>query len=111
MNESLTRSIALAAASALAAVLSYGVATVAADVAGEHAAHSATLSGLVPIGETGRYLAPDITVAPCGMAHVPAHTRTDVCVADDGSLVSRYATYTAWTWRDGHWSHSRTELY
>lgn len=33
--------------------------------------------------------APDVTVAPCTMHSVPAHTRTDVCVAADGSVVAR----------------------
>jgi len=31
----------------------------------------------------------DITIAPCSMTHVPAYTRTDVCVANDGMIVKR----------------------
>jgi len=44
------------------------------------------LSGLLPLDSQSD---PDITIAPCDMAQIPAYTRTDVCVASDGSIISR----------------------
>lgn len=41
---------------------------------------------------------PDITIATCGTAHVPAFTRTDVCIDASGALVRTSPRYTV---RDG----------
>ena len=38
--------------------------------------------------------APDITVAPCTMTDIPAYTRTDECVNDDGTIVPTTPTST-----------------
>ncbi len=52
--------------------------------------------GLTPpqyLGQTGTSTPPDVTVAPCAMfarhAQIPAYTRLDECVADDGAMVQR----------------------
>jgi len=44
-----------------------------------------SLKGLKPLD-----VQPDITIAPCTMTDVPAYTRTDVCIAADGSIVPRH---------------------
>ncbi len=33
--------------------------------------------------------APDWTIAPCSMQHLPAFTYTDRCVASDGTIIAR----------------------
>jgi hypothetical protein len=81
----LTRWAGVVSASALAIVLGYGAATVAADVADAHAAatsctshpsQASCLPGLTPIHDDAPSAAP---VLPCGWASVPA-TYTGVCI-------------------------------
>ena len=48
-------------------------------------AQSQCLPGLTPLAHG----TPDITVAPCTMAHVPAYTRTDICIDAAGTVVPR----------------------
>lgn len=47
----------------------------------------AALAACVALSGCAAQTTPDITIAPCTMQHIPAHTRTDVCVAPNGALV------------------------
>ena len=51
--------------------------------------HDVSLRGLKPITQHSvsvPTVSPDITIASCDVTHVPAFTRTDVCIASDGSI-------------------------
>lgn len=47
------------------------------------------VAACIVVGDQAHAAPADITIAPCSMAHIPADTRTDVCVNTAGDLVRR----------------------
>lgn len=46
------------------------------------------VAGCITVNTQAASTPPDWTIAHCGATHLPAYTRTDMCIAADGTVTS-----------------------